>query len=97
MAGRLAKDEISSDNFKYRSSRRHDHWDHVWLRNHHAGTDSAHQYRGNLPSGRSWSLDILDQPRRAVIRATSWDFDLRHAAAAITLITATLAHAQSPA
>src|SRR6266567_5647787 len=52
MAGRLGKDDISSDNFKYRSSRRHDHWDHVWLRSHHAGTDSAHQYRGNLPSGR---------------------------------------------
>jgi hypothetical protein len=43
----------SSDNFKYRSSRRHNHWHHVWLRSHRAGTDSAHQYRGNLPSGRS--------------------------------------------
>jgi hypothetical protein len=50
-----------------------------------------------LVDSEARSLDILDQPRRAVIRATSWDFDLRHAAAAITLITATLAHAQSPA
>jgi hypothetical protein len=34
---------------------------------------------------------------RAVIRATSWDFICGIAAAAITLITAALAHAQSPA
>src|SRR5262245_2750722 len=53
MAVRPGKDEISSINFKYRGNRRYDHWHHVWLRSHGAGTDSTHQYRGNLPSGRS--------------------------------------------
>ena len=29
-------------------------------------------------TAKARSLDILVQPRRTVIRATSWDFDLRH-------------------
>src|SRR6266480_3515805 len=29
-------------------------------------------------TAKARSLDMLVQPRRAVIRATSWDFDLRH-------------------